>query len=194
MKNYIATALLILSVVLLFVMWYGISKEKRYKAEISRLSENLSNYGSRAASLNLTNQELLKEIEKGNRTMIKADSILRAKNKRISQLEKLIETTIVIADHDTTFLQIEKGVPVFLEKPYTTYKSKFSETKSCVTIEGFILSSDPDPSIAITKRQVNVTSYLIETERKWWQFWKPKFEKIITSDCGAVTITEITNN
>lgn len=192
MKNY--TVIVLLSIVILLGFAYRAAEADRYKAEISRLSVNLANYGSRAASLNLTNQELMQEIEKGNRTLQKTDSILKARDKKISQLERVIETTIVISDPDTTFLEVEKGIPVFLEKPHTTYKSKFSETKSCVTIEGFILSSDPDPSIAITKRQVNVTSYLIETERRWWQFWKPKFEKIITSDCGAVTITEITNN
>lgn len=191
MKSYIAIGLL--SIALILAVLYGAARADRYKAEINRLSVNLANYGSRAASLDLTNQELIQEIEKGNKTLQKTDSILKVRNKKISQLERVIETTIVISDPDTAFLEVEKGVPVFLEKPYTVYKSKFSETKSCVTIEGFILSSDPYPSVAITKRQVNVSSYLIETERRWWQFWKPKYEKITTSDCGAVTITEITN-
>lgn len=191
MKNYIVIGLL--SILILLVFAYR-AAEDRYKAEISRLSVNLANYGSRAASLDLTNQELKQEIEKGNKTIQKADSILKARDKRISELVRIIETTIVISDPDTAFIPVEKGIPVFLEKPYTTYKSKFSETKSCVTIEGFVLSSDPDPSVAITKRQVNVSAYFVETERRWWQFWKPKFEKIITSDCGAVTITEITND
>jgi hypothetical protein len=100
----------------------------------------------------------------------------------------------VVIDNDTTFLLLEKAIPVYLPTPSSTsqlYKSVFKTAANCISIEGFILSTDPEPSLAITHKSVKIDVYNIDVNRKWWQFWKPRSEKIISSECGEVEITEI---
>lgn len=164
------------------------------KEENDRLSDNMEQYGRKLSTLELTKKELKQELEKRNKTIVAADSILQSRNMKISQLERLVATRIVIVDKDTTFPIPEKAVPVFLPTPSITsqlYKSVFKTATNCISIEGFILSTDPDPSIAITHKSVKVDVYNIDVKRRWWQFWKPRSEKIVSSECGDVFINEI---
>lgn len=190
MKNYLSILILSLLAVTLMSVIILINKNIRQAREIDRLETNLSEYGRKISTLKLTTGELREEITKGNRQLAVADSVLRDRGKKISQLERLIATKVAIVDTDTTFLPIERSVPVYLEKPGVYFKTNFASRKSCMNIEGFILSTDPDPSIAITKREVEVSVYYMDTKRRWYQFWKPKQEKIVYSDCGDVTILE----
>lgn len=164
------------------------------KEENSRVKQNLDQYGREISNLELTKKELKTELEKKNSTIVAVDSILSERNLRISQLERVIATRVTIIDTDTTFLPIARGVPVYLPTPSTggqLYKTVFKTERNCISFEGFILSTDPEPSVAITRREAKVSVYNIDVKRRWWQFWKPRKEKVVSSECGEVEINEI---
>lgn len=166
----------------------------KQREENARLTLNLDQYGRQVSSLELTKNELANELNKREKTIVTVDSILRKRNMRISQLERVIATRVSIVDRDTTFLALEKAVPVYLPTPSTSgqmYKTVFKTAGNCISLEGFILSTDPEPSLALTNKTVKVVVYNIDVKRKWWQFWKPPSEKIISSECGEVEVNEI---
>lgn len=194
MKASINLIWIVLLGVVITSMGYLINDNVKQRKENVRLSLNLDQYGRQVSSLELTKKELKTELEKKDKTIVAVDSILKARNMRITQLERVIATRITITDSDTTFITLEKSVPVYLPTPVEVgqlYKTVFKTAGNCMAIEGFILSTDPDPSLALTKKTLGVTVYNIEVKRKWYQFWKPKYEKVVTSDCGDVEIVEI---
>lgn len=194
MKASINLIWIVLLVVVITSMGYLINDNVKQRKENVRLSLNLDQYGRQVSSLELTKKELKTELEKREKTIVAVDSILRQRNKKITQLERVIATSVTIVDNDTAFLTLEKSVPVYLPTPTNMgqlYKTVFKTAGNCMSIEGFILSTDPDPSLALTKKTVRVTVYNIDVKRRWWQFWKPKHEKVITSECGEVELTEI---
>ena len=193
MKKYTILLSLVLFAVMIGTIAALIDKSYKYSNEIDRLNDNLSEYGDSISNLSLTEAEIRREIEKGNKEIARMDSVLKSKNIKINQLENYISTTIVISDPDTTFLTIEKSVPVYLVPETAKYKSNFSEKKECISISGFVISTDPSPQVAITNRSVEVIVEEINYNRKWFQFWKPKNIQKVSSNCGSVKILKITN-
>jgi len=186
---YICVLLIMILAISLSV---SISNTEKLNAENARVTDNLNQYGRAISTLTLTNSELEIEIEKRNTIISEADSILRANKRRISQLESLVSTRIYIRDTDTVFLTlITEPVITKPADPLPLYKSNFSNTKSCITVSGFVLSTDSFPSVAITERSSDMKIYDIRIERKWWQFWRPKEERFIESTCGDVEVLTI---
>lgn len=188
MKNYLSILLAVLLLVLLLSTSVAYLFWQEEKAERERLSLNLEQYGLEISELTLTNGEIKTELEKKNAAVVKADSILKSKNRKISQLESLVATSISIRDTDTVYVPVETILVDTLPK---LYKSTFENTKGCITIAGFILSTDSVPSLAITKRDADIQVYDIRIKRKWWQIFRPKEERFIESNCGEVNIQTI---
>lgn len=188
MKNYLSILLAVLLLVLLLSTSVSYSLWQKEKAERERLSLNLEQYGLEISELTLTNGEIKTELEKKNAAAVKTDSILKSKNRKISQLESLVATSISIRDTDTVYVPVETVLVDTLPK---LYKSTFENTKDCIIIAGFILSTDSVPSLAITKRDADIQVYDIRIKRKWWQIFRPKEERFIESNCGEVNIQTI---
>ena len=163
-------------------------RSTKLKQEAERLAENFDQLGRQYSTLTLSKWEVERELDKRNRTLVVADSILKAKDKRISQLEKIIATGITVVDTDTVYVD----TPVFIPLPENgMFKTEFTQTKSCITVSGFILSTDSVPSIAITERKAELEVYDIRIKRRWWELWKPKYERYIETTCGEAKIIEI---
>lgn len=193
MKNYLSLLLGVLIVVLLITTSAAFHFWQVEKNERERLSVNLDQYGRAISTLVLTNTELDSELQKQNEAVMATDSILRAKNRRISQLESLVATKVTIRDTDTVYIPL-KPDPAPVEQIDTLpalYRSTFTNTKSCITVSGFILSTDPDPSLAITERSTDIKVYDIRIKRRWYQFWRPREERLIESNCAEVEILTI---
>lgn len=188
MKNYLSILLAVLLLVLLLSTSVSYYLWQEEKAERERLSLNLEQYGLEISELTLTNGEIKTELEKKNAAVVKSDSILKSKNRKISQLESLVATSISIRDTDTVYIPVETILVDTLPK---LYKSTFENTKGCIIIGGFILSTDSVPSLAITKRDADIQVYDIRIKRKWWQIFRPKEERFIESNCGEVNIQTI---
>jgi hypothetical protein len=182
-----------LFLVLSFALKIQSEKLKKEKTERQRLELNLNQYGRAISTLTLTNSELDIELQKQNVELMTADSILKSKNRRIKQLEILVHTRVIIRDTDTVYIPLHADpVPVQQIDTLTTlYKSTFTNTKSCITISGFIYSTDPEPSLAITERSTDIKVYDIRIRRRWYQFWRPREERIVESNCGEVEILTI---
>lgn len=194
MKTIRDLVFILVPVLLLGITAAFVHNNMMLKEENSRVKQNLDQYGREISNLEITKKELKTELEKKNSTIVAVDSILSERNLRISQLERVIATRVTIIDIDTTFLPITRGVPVYLPTPSPggqLYKTVFKTERNCISFEGFILSTDPEPSVAITRREAKVSVYNIDVKRRWWQFWKPRKEKVVSSDCGEVEINEI---
>lgn len=188
MKNYLSILLAVLLVILLVSTYIAYSLWQKEKEERVRLEINLEQYGREVSELTLTNGEIKIELEKKNAAILETDSILKAKDRKISQLESLVATSISIRDTDTVYVHVETILVDTLPK---LYKSTFENTKGCITIAGFILSTDSVPSLAITNRDADIQVYDIRIRRKWWQIWRPREERFIESNCGEVDIQTI---
>ncbi len=192
MRNLIYL-LLLFFLALSFAFSIQSEKLKKEKIERQRIELNLNLYGRAISTLTLTNSELDIELQKQNVELMTADSILKSQNRRIKQLEILVHTRVTIRDTDTVYIPLHPDpVPVQQIDTLTTlYKSTFTNTKSCITISGFIYSTDPEPSLAITERSTDIKVYDIRIKRKWYQFWRPREERIVESNCGEVEILTI---
>jgi hypothetical protein len=185
--NFIIVILLVALSVSLYV---SIKQTDKLQDENSRLSGNLAQYGTSLSTLTLTNAEIEAELMKRETALTEADSILRSRNRKISQLEEYIRTSVKI--RDTTIVYVPLPVhDTIITDAGLMYKSKFTHTQSCITVSGFILSSDPDPSLAITERSADIVVYDIYIRRKWYQIFRPKFERIVETNCGEVEIKKI---
>lgn len=178
---------LLLIMILAVSLSVSIMEAEKAKQENTRLTNNLNEYGRANSDLKLEKQELEHELEKGNKELLQADSILRSKNKRISQLERLVNTRILIVDRDTTYIHDTTVVEI---KP-GIFRTTFREEKSCMLFEGFVECTDQSPKIAVTKRQSDIVVNDIHIRRRWYQFWLPRVERIIESNCGEVEIKKI---
>jgi len=159
------------------------------KNDIERLQSNSYQKDMQISELNLTVDEIKTEREKGNIKIMKLDSILKKNNAKLKQLQRVINTDIIIIEKDTVYLP---GDTVY-EFKTGLYKTNFSDNRGCIQIDGFILSTDSFPVIAITRKEATINVYDIKINRRWWQFWKPKKQRIIDSNCGEVRVLEINN-
>lgn len=182
--------LLISFLAIFILMVFSISLWQGEKKERERLEINLSEYGKTISTLTLSNQEIKTELDKNNQALTETDSILKSKNKRISQLESLIATHVAIRDTDTIYVQL-KPEPIYIPSNPVVYKNSFSDTSNCITVSGFVLSTDSMPSVALTERSADIKIYDIRIKRKWWQIFKPKEERIVESSCGEIEILTI---
>lgn len=187
MKSPITLLLAVLLTVTLVALSLIINSSTKLKKEVERQTENFDQLGRQYSTLTLNKWEIERELDKRNKTLVVADSILRVKNKKIAQLEKIIATGITIIDTDTVYVD----TTVFIPMPSGQYKTEFTQTKSCITVSGFVLSSDSLPSIAITERRADLKVYDIRIKRRWFEFWKPKYERYIETTCGEAEIIEI---
>lgn len=188
MKSPITLLLVVLLTLALIALSLTINGSAKLKDEAERLAKNLDQLGRQYSTLTLNKWEIERELDKRNKTLVAADSILKVKNKKISQLEKIISTGITIVDTDTIYVD----TPVFIPLPEKgMFKTEFTQTKSCITVSGFILSTDSVPSIAITERKAELEVYDIRIKRRWWELWKPKYERYIETTCGEAKIIEI---
>lgn len=188
MKSPITLLLVVLLTLALIALSLTINGSAKLKDEVERQAQNFDQLGRQYSTLTLSKWEVERELDKRNRTLVAADSILKAKDKRISQLEKIIATGITVVDTDTVYVD----TPVFIPLPEKgMFKTEFTQTKSCITVSGFILSTDSVPSIAITERKAELEVYDIRIKRRWWELWKPKYERYIETTCGEAKIIEI---
>jgi len=192
MRNIILL-LMIFIAVLTVSLSISIANSEKAKKEIDRLSLNLDQYGLALSTLNLSKAEIAKELEKKNATLMETDSILKSKNKRISQLESLVKTRIVIRDNDTVYIPlVADPVPVVpIDTSYHPVKYNFSQVKNCITVGGYLTSADPRTKLFVTERTADIKVYDIYIKRKWYQIFKPKYERIVESNCGDVSIEKI---
>ena len=102
----------------------------------------------------------------------------------------MINTDITITETDTVYLP---GDTIYKTNS-GLFKTNFKDYRGCISIDGFIMSTDSFPSIAITKREAIISVFDVKIKRRWWQFWKPKQQRIIDSNCGEITILELNNN
>lgn len=183
---------LLLIAVLSVSLSVSIFETEKAKVENTRLTQNLNQYGNAISTLTLTNSEIEAELQKKNSALIEADSLLNEKNRKISQLEKLVKTRIIIHDRDTTYIFLKPEVlPLQMDTTYKPQKFNFSDSKSCITFSGFITSDDPKTKLAITERSADIKVYDIRIRRRWWQFWRPKEERLIETNCGDVEILTV---
>jgi NACalpha-BTF3-like transcription factor len=191
MRNLIYLLLLLIAI-LTVSLSVSIMEAEKAKQENTRLTQNLNQYGNAISTLTLTNSEIETELQKKNSALIEADSILNEKNIKISQLEKLVKTRIIIHDRDTTYIFLKPEVlPLQMDTTYKPKKFNFSDSKSCIKFSGFITSDDPKTKLAITERSADIKVYDIRIHRRWWQFWRPKEERLIETNCGDVEIETI---
>lgn len=189
MKSPLTLLLFVLLSVSLIGLVFITEESISLKKEVERQAVNFEQIGRDNQNLILSNEEIKTELEKKNKTIVKTDSILKAKNKKISQLEKVIATGITIIDYDTIYVETEP--PIVVDIPKGLIKTEFTNTKSCITVSGFVLSTDSFPSIAITERKADLKVYDIRIKRRWFEFWKPKYERYIETECGKAEIIEI---
>ena len=165
-----------------------ISENKRLKEDNARLSQNLEQYGRNISELTLTYQQIKTEKEKGDVRIQKADSILKKNALTIKQLQRLLTTRVDIVETDTIII-----TDTIIKKVQNSnlYDVIWRDERNCITVEGIMRSTDPTPQIAITKRAATVEVYDIKAKRRWFQFWRPKYIRVVHSPCGEVQVLEI---
>lgn len=182
----------VLPILIIGTIAYSFHRNAMLEEENIRVKQNLDQYGNAIATLTLTNAEIDREVVKQNELLLEAESILTAKNRRIKQLESLIATRVVVRDTDTVYVTLTpEPLPVQPDTVPALYKSTFKNQKGCISLSGFILSTDPEPSLAITERSADLKVYDIRIRRKWYQLWRPREERIVETNCGEVEIVTI---
>jgi len=186
--NLILGALVVLFCVLIY---FSYQREVKYKLEIERQTSNLQQLGNDVKELILTKAELKNEVIKSDKRIRRADSILLLRDIKIRQLEKLHVTTVVIENSDTIYLTNTDTLYVRDSLKTELYKTAFVDARNCIRIEGFVMSTDEFPSVAITSQFSEIETYEMDVHRKWWQFWKPRTWKETYTKCGDLKVLDV---
>jgi len=191
MKNYLNIVFIVVLLVLIGTVISTIDENLKLKKENKRIESNFNQLNDENSYLTLKTDELRMLIRQGDRRLKKTDSILQARNIKISQLQKLKVNTVKIIDTDTVFLTNTDTFYVRTKKDTTLYKTPFKLAKNCIEIEGFVMSTDEFPSVAITSQNAEIETYEIEVKRRWYQFWKPKRWSETYTKCGDMRVLDI---
>jgi len=189
MKTNIIIAVILLT--LMATISLLVDKNIKQRAEIERQTSNLSELGKDVQELILTKSELKNQVIKSDTRIRRADSILLLRDIKIRQLEKLHVTTVTIIDRDTTYLMNIDTLYIRLKQNADLIKTTFKDDRNCLSIEGFVLSTDSFPSVAITSQFAEIETYEMEVKRKWWQFWKKRTWKETYTKCGDLKVLEV---
>ena len=191
MKNYLNIVFIVVLLVLIGTVISTIDENLKLKKENKRIESNFNQLNDENSYLTLKTDELRMLIRQGDRRLKKTDSILQARNIKISQLQKLKVNTVKIIDTDTVFLTNTDTFYVRTKKDTTLYKTPFKLAKNCIEIEGFVMSTDEFPSVAITSQNAEIETYEIEVRRRWYQFWKPKRWSETYTKCGDLRVLNV---
>lgn len=191
MKNYFTIFLAVILILLLISSVALVDLSFKQKAEIERQESNFAQVAKENKKYLLTVNELKTLIKTGDERLRKTDSILFSRDIKIKQLEKLHVTTVIIESKDTVYLTNADTLMVREERDSQLYKTPFIDDRNCIKIEGFVMSTDEYPSVAITSQLAQTQLYEIEYRRKWWEFWKTKYNLIVESNCGKATLLDV---
>ena len=189
--NYLSLLLSVIIIVLLGTVSILTGEYYEQRAEIERQQTNFEQLGNENQFLTLKVEEMRTLIKQGDRRFRKTDSILTQKKLKISQLEKLKVTTVTILNTDTVFLTNTDTLAVRVVKDTFLYKTPFKDERNCIKIEGFVMSTDEFPSVAITSQHSEVETYEIEVKRRWFQFWKPRKWTELYTKCGDLRVLSV---
>lgn len=191
MKNYLSIILIVFVFVLMGTITSLISEHFKMKSEIERQQNNFVQLNSKNQYLTLEVDEMRKLINKGERRFKITDSILTQRNIKIKQLENLRVTTVTILNTDTVYLTNTDTLEVRMNEDTVLYKTPFIDERNCIKIEGFVMSTDEFPSVAITSQHSEIETYEIEVKRRWYQFWKPKRWSETYTKCGDLKVLSV---
>lgn len=189
--NYLALLVAILMVVLMGTVSVLIDQNYKQREEIERHERNLTQMLDTNQFLTLKVDEMRTLIKQSDHRFKLVDSLLKQSKIKISQLEKVKVNTVTIINTDTVYLTNTDTLLVRVEKPSTLYKTPFIDDRNCIKIEGFVMSTDEFPSVAITSQNAEIETYEIEVKRRWYQFWKPKTWKETYTKCGNLKVLEV---
>lgn len=191
MKNYISIFIAVILIVLLFSVGALVDLTYKQKGEIQRQESNFAQVANENKKYLLTVNELKMLMKSGDERLRKTDSILFSRDVKIKQLEKLHVTTVIIESIDTVYLTNADTLIVREERDSQLYKTPFTDQRNCIKIEGFVMSTDEFPSVAITSQHAEVETYELEVKRRWYQFWKPKRWSETYTKCGDMMVLDI---
>lgn len=153
---------------------------------------NLVSYGTENEQLVLTSAQLKYELYKRGGTI---DSLLKARKINPKDVVSIEEHTTTIQNHDTVYLANFDTIHVRDSIGTKLYKTLIQDDRNCIRIQGFVLSTDEFPSVAITQQDATIDTYDIVVHRKWWQFlWKPKTWTETYTKCGDLKVLRIDKN
>lgn len=190
MKNYLSLLIAVLFLILLLSAGYLTKEYYKQKEEIQRLENNFNQVSEENQFYELKTDELKDLLKKETHRFKSTDSLLKDRNIKIKQLEKLKINTVTIINTDTVYLTNTDTLVIRMEKDSTLYKTPFVDDRNCIKIEGFVMSTDEFPSVAITSQNAEIETYEMEVKRRWYQFWKPKTWKETYTKCGNLKVLE----
>ena len=158
------------------------------RAEKARLETNLANYDTQYTDLNLTKSEIQTELNKRKAQYNVVDSLLRAEKATTKQLTRLYLSKVIISNTDTVYLT-NPDTPTFRDTTgVKQYKTPFADSRNCISITGFVLSTDSAPSVVVTAQNAAIETYDLTIKRRWWQFWKPRTWTRTFTRCGDLEV------
>jgi len=189
--NYFSIILAVFIIILMGTVSVLINQTYEQRAEIDRQAKNFVQLTEENQYLTLKEGELKDLIKKGEHRFKKIDTLLKESKLKIKQLENARVTTVTIINTDTVYLTNTDTLLVRVEKPSTLYKTPFIDDRNCIKIEGFVMSTDEYPSVAITSQHSEIETYEIEVKRRWYQFWKPKKWSETYTKCGNLKVLNV---
>ena len=189
--NYLALLVAVLMVVLMGTVSVLIDQNYKQREEIERHESNFTQMLDTNQFLTLKVDEMRKLIKKGELRWKRIDSVLTVRNLKIKQLENARVTTVTIINTDTVYLTNTDTLEVRMSKDTVLYKTPFTDERNCIKIEGFVMSTDEFPSVAITSQNAEIETYEIEVKRRWYQFWKPKRWSETYTKCGDLKVLNV---
>ena len=189
--NYLALLVAVLMVVLMGTVSVLIDQNYKQREEIERQESNFTQMLDTNQLLTLKVDEMRTLIKKGERRWKRIDSVLTVRNLKIKQLENARVTTVTIINTDTVYLTNTDTLEVRMNEDTILYKTPFTDERNCIKFEGFVMSTDEFPSVAITSQNADIETYEIEVKRRWYQFWKPKKWKETYTKCGDLKVLEV---
>jgi len=170
--------------VLLGVIGVLLTLNKSKDTHIDNLSTSMASAGTNYENLKLTNGELKDELKKGKSEYRVIDSLLKVEKAKPGRVSTVYVTKTKIQNGDTVYVTDT----TYLDRK-GLIKVPFKDSRNCISIEGFVMSTDSFPSVAITSQLAEVDTYDVLIKRKCFLFfWQPKEKRITYTKCGNMQV------
>lgn len=191
MKNRALLLQLIVIISLLVVLSFVSKSCLDGRKEKARLESNLANYSDKYKALELTKSELQNELKKDVPQYKTVDSLVKSDHAKPKQIKSLYVTKVKISNTDTVPVANKDTATLRDSLRVKQYKTPFTDSRNCIAIAGYVVSTDQSPQVYITSQNATIETYDITLKRRWWQFWKPKTWVKTFTRCGDLEVIKI---
>jgi hypothetical protein len=117
--------------------------------------------------------------------------LVKSEKAKPTQITDLYVAKVTISNTDTVPITNKETPTARDSMGVKQYKTPFTDSRNCISIAGYIVSTDSLPTVFITSQNATIETYDIALKRRWWQIWKPRTWVKTYTKCGNLEVIKM---